>query len=157
MEAKKDLNNTQRKMLDQIYSEEFEKKAQAILSKRQRDFEALKVKVLGKEKVSKDIKELIAVGKKYYDLLNACKDEMTTKGLNLSNSIREVPTLSISDYRYGDNTIHPELQAHKDETATISMQIAEKKKEMRASIYGMATSYTEVSEEVTKILNGVGA
>jgi hypothetical protein len=157
MEAKKDLNNTQRKMLDQIYSEEFEKKAQAILSKRARNFEALKVKVLGKETISPAIKKLIATGKDYFQQLEACKAEMHEKGLNLSQTIREVPTLSIRDYSYGSDTIHPELQAFKDETEVISMQIAEKKKEMRASIYGMATSYAEVSKEVTKILNGVGA
>lgn len=155
MEAKKDLNNTQRKMLDEIYTEQFKKKEQKILQDRQDGYRKLQAKVLKDETKSKNIKAILDAAEKFTALYKKHSGELEEKGLKIDNMPYrdEAFSLKLAD-RYDNNT-HPTLLAYKEETYAIEENLAKVKKEMRAKIYGLNTTYEEVDKEIGEILKGI--
>lgn len=157
MQPKKDLNNVQRKMLDQIYTEQFGKKEQAILATRAKEYDALQIKVLKKESLTPNLKKMLKCGEEYYKLLESNKSYLNENGLYVNDTVSKKPELTLShSYSYNSSyNKHPQLTAHTEETQRISIMLGEKKKEMRARIYGSSVSYDEVEKEITEILKGV--
>lgn len=154
MEAKKDLNNQQRKMLDEIYTEQFKKKEQRILEDRREGYQDLHKKVLKKERSSKNVKAVMDAATKFRELVLKHKEEFDEKGLTIDHYYRDDKfDLKISD-SYRSQT-HPDLKAYQEETYVIEENLAKVKKEMRARIYGLNTTYEEVDKEIAEILKGL--
>lgn len=155
MEVKRNLNNVQRKMLDQIYTEQFSQKERAILDKRDKGYEVLKAQILESERKSPANKAVLEAGKKFYDLLTKNKGQLATKSLGFTQTIHSLPQLEFS-YSYGNNGgIHPKLSAYSDETTRLRTELAHKKQEVRARIYGLATTFDEVKREVEAIIKTI--
>lgn len=151
MEKKTGLNNVQRKMLDEIYSEQFEKKKGAILGKREVEYKILADKVLAEEAKKAPLKEMLTAISVAFKLTEKNSEYMKLHGLNLDNRVYE-NKLEINTY---GSYNHPSLEKHKVETRRIDQELAEKKKEMRARIYGMDTTYTEVEKEIGRLIAGI--
>lgn len=133
-------------MLDEIYCEQFEKAVRPILLKRKEGYEALKVKVLKSELSKSPMKDVMKKLGDAYKAVKDVKDYMEENGLRLNNSLYE-QELTIDSYRYLPN---PTLSKYNDETNEIEQSLAKKKKEIRARIYGMDTTFEEVEREISK-------
>ena len=148
MEKKTGLNNVQRKMLDEIYTEQFDKVTAPILQKRAEGLAKLKNEVLAEEAGKAPLKTAFAK-------INAAREAYESVEKYLQEQ-----GLKFSAYRYRDreglefNTYsgirHPKIAKYEDATREIEVKLANKKKEIRARIYGMDTTYEEVEKEISK-------
>lgn len=158
MEVKKNLNNVQRKMLDEIYMEQFKKRESAILAERSAGLKQLQSKLLKDLATEKpEIKEMLEAGKTFYELELKLRPELRELNVCVDNYLSNLPELRIGvRYSNGGNLGEfPEVEAYHKETRRIELSLAEKKKEMRAKIYGLATTYEEVDEEVKELLKNI--
>ena len=156
MEVKKNLNNVQRKMLDTIYLEQFDKRERAILDEREAGLKKLNDKCLKTFKQDKDVKKMLEAGKLFYELHRKLQGKMDEKGVSLNRSVDKEPELSVRTRYYGyDRQEFPEVTEYQDETTRIKLALAEKKKEMRAKIYGVSASYEEVDKEIKELLKDI--
>lgn len=149
MEPKKDLNNTQRKMLDEVYMEHFDAVAKRILNKRKDEYQKLEEELLkgAQKKYSKEISDF---------------NKMCIKMTELSRKIYEESGFEIqadgyrSEIKYNfvikfrSESRHPKLQAHEEETDKIRLSLAQKKKEIRSRIYGLDMTYETIDSEIKK-------
>ena len=150
MKPKEGLTAVQRKMLDEIYMEQFEKKADEILHPRKVEFEKLKNEVIDFEYSKGPLKEMIKALEKGYELMEQHKTYFKDNNITLDNYAHK-PKLKFG-YGY---VSHPKLVAHEKKTREIEMDLATKKKEIRARIYGMSTSYDEVEKEISQFLSDI--
>lgn len=144
MEAKKDLNNTQRKMLDEIYTKRFNEKIKPYRSKRHDQLETIRDNALEEAKKSKDVekfRELVAKTK-------ALKDKLYQGGISVYDSYDGVVKVEIKSN-------HPKVQSFNDETEKTLDTASEAQAEMRTRIYGLNTTYEEVDKEIAQILKGL--
>lgn len=153
MQPKKNLNGIQRKMLDEIYSEEFKKKSEVILEARRVEYAKLQASLLAKESKSRDVKAMLDAGMKFYELSQKLKPELAAKGVYVENYTSGVPRLSVNSYRADGK--YPELEAHQNETYKVESALASKKREMRAKIYGVDASYEVVDAEIKELLKDI--
>lgn len=156
MEAKKNLNNQQRKMLDEIYTEQFNIKEQAILDGRAVEYEDLKKSILEREANRRSTKAVIQAGKKFFELLEGYKEELDSRGFNIYQNygVREI-ALRLNE-RYSA-TLNSELVAHQERTQAIRIELAQKKQIIRSAIYGTAISFDEVKAEIEAVLADIKA
>lgn len=152
MTPKKDLNNVQRKMLDEIYTEQFDKIEHGILKLRVQEYEKLKDKVLETESKKEPLKTMLTHMEAGYKLWKKHEDDLRKMGIRFCDRPDE-PKLRI-DY-YNEDYTHPLLQAHKEKTHEIELDLAQKRKEIRARVYGMATTYEEVNKEVSEYISTI--
>lgn len=156
MEVKKNLNNVQRKMLDTIYMEQFEKRERVILDERRAGLEKLTEKCLKNFKADKEVKKMLEAGKTFYELSQKLAGKMTDSGVNLDQTVSREPKLTARNRYYGyERKEFPEITSYQDETTRIELRLAEKKKEMRAKIYGVAASYEDVDAEIKELLKDI--
>jgi len=153
MEVKKNLNNTQRKMLDQIYVEQFDKRARMIRESRRAGREKLMVQLLAKESEDEKIQEMLDAGRKFYLLYEELKPKLAVNGVSVDNNLNKIPKLYINQYSRANKYV--DLQDYDDETDKIELSLSEKKKEMRAKIYGVAASYEDVDKEIKELLKDI--
>jgi hypothetical protein len=156
MQPKSGLNNTQRKMLDEIYMEQFKKKERAIKQKREEGLSLLKEKIIKEESKSKDAKPILEAAKKLAQLVETHKDTMrergvTVKGIRLDGNIE----VDIHTHSYSTYIVHPKIEAYKEDTLNLELELAQKKKEIRALIYGLAATYEEADKEIAEVLKGI--
>lgn len=153
MEAKKELNNAQRKMLDEIYCEQFDKISKPILGKRAEGLQKLKQEVL-KEEIAKDpVKTSLKMLNDATKYIKKHEEHYNKMGLKLSSSL---PTSFSLEFQYGWKAEqHPKIQKYLEETAKIELDLANKKKEIRSRIYGMSTTYEEVDAEIREYIKGI--
>ena len=142
MEPKTSLNNTQRKMLDTIFSERIQKKVSAYREKRQQERAKLTKQELEKAEKSKEVKELI----KIYKDMKAREKALKDKGIKVSTSYDGSIKVELGG-RYDDNLPFA-LEAFDAETRKVDEKINESTTEVRARIYGMDTSYEQVDKEL---------
>jgi len=155
MEVKRNLNNVQRKMLDQIYTEQFSQKERAIIEKRDKGYETLKQQILESERKSPAVRAVLEAGKRYFELVEKNRPQLASKSLSITQTIHSLPQLEFG-YSYSrDGGVHPKLSAYSDETTRIRTELAQKKQEVRARIYGLATTFDEVKTEVEAIINTI--
>lgn len=153
MEVKKNLNGTQRKMLDEIYSIQFEKRANIIREQRKAGLDKLTTQSLRKFSGNKDIKKLLELGKQYYELSQKLGNDFSDNGVQLTQTLNSVPHIEIRGRYYGSGYGQfPEVEAYSKETQDIELELGEKKREMRAKIYGVAASYEEVDSDIKSLL-----
>ena len=147
MEPKTSLNNTQRKMLDTIFSERIQKKVQAYREKRSLERAKLAKSELEKAEKSKEVKELT----KIYKDLKARKKALKEKGIKVSTSYDGSITVELGG-RYDDNAPFA-IEAFDAETRKTDEKINESTTTVRARIYGMDTSYDEVDKELKEMFS----
>lgn len=144
-------------MLDEIYTEQFKAKERLILVKREEGLSQLKIRVTRKELKSKDVKSIIDAAKKLKKLMEDNQETLDNRGIKIEGfSFNNELKLSLSSGHYYNNyRKHPEIEAYEEETERINVELAQKKKEIRARIYGLAISYEEADKEISKILKEV--
>lgn len=156
MEVKKNLNNVQRKMLDTIYLEQFEKRERVIKDERQVGLNKLNEKCLKSFKQDKEVKKMLEAGKTFFELQEKLTPKMDGQGISLTQRMSKAPTLEVRSRFYGyERKEFPEVTEYQEETTRIELRLAEKKKEMRAKIYGVAASYEEVDGEIKELLKDI--
>lgn len=155
MEAKKNLNNVQRKMLDEIYSEQFKAIEQATNNQRTKDRQKLEAKLLKDFAKNKDVKAYLEAGKKFFELAQKLKPVFNEKGVNTSDYISKAPELSVNYGWRNEYKTFPELEKFNEETIRIEGLFAQRKREMRAKIYGLNTTYEEAEAEIKELLKDI--
>lgn len=148
MKEKVGLNNVQRKMLDEIYTEQFDKIAGGILSLRTQEYEKLKLTVLRDERKKEPVKSILEHLESAEKLVEKHKNYFDDNGLRFDNTIHK-NDVTISRY---DSILHPKLKAYSDKTREIEIDLAKKRKEIRARVYGLNTTYAEVEKEVSAFI-----
>lgn len=154
MEVKKNLNNIQRKMLDQIYTEQFDKRSKAILQDREKGLAELQTKLIKQTLKNKDVKKMIEAGVAFYRLRNELSSTLAESGISVEGYLSREPYLTIHG-GYRTTNEFPEITEYKAKTREIELNLSEKKKEMRAKIYGVAASYEEVDSEIKELLKDI--
>jgi hypothetical protein len=146
METKTNLNNVQRKMLDEVYTAHFQTLAQNILQERNTEYKKLceKVKEIETKKHKVKLDAYLKVCKSMCDLDESLRKE-GLRVFRYSSSKPEQIEIEVNEaYKY------PLLAKHKDETRKIEEELSRKKKEIRARIYGMDMTYEQVEKEIAK-------
>lgn len=139
-------------MLDEVYTDQYQKMSSAILDKRSRERKILSQKILNQERKNKDVGNLIEAIEKAQALYKKAVPYLESRGLR----IREVQDVDFEfNTSYRNDITHPELMHFDDKTNEIEQKLAEKRKEIRARIYGMDTTYSEVEREVSAYLSDV--
>ena len=155
MEVKKNLNNVQRKMLDEIYTEQFTKRERAIRDERETGLKKLQVKLLANLSKDKEVKKMLEAGKAFYQAQEKLRSTLGSQNVALTYTLSGEPNLQVS-YRYGGvGQDFPEVEEYNTRTREIELNLAEKKKEMRAKIYGVSASYEEVDKEIKELLKDI--
>lgn len=157
MEVKKNLNNVQRKMLDEIYTTQFEKRADLIREERAKGLSNVKKELLKKKLTEKDVKKMMEAGKLFYQMADKLAPKLKEVGLSIAGVPTKEPCV---EYGYNYYSSSPsgdfkEITVYNDKTREIELNLGEKKKEMRAKIYGVAASYEEVDQEIKELLKDV--
>lgn len=158
MEVKKNLNNVQRKMLDEIYTEQFKKRESAILNDRVAGLKKLESSLLKKLLGDKDVKKMLEAGKTFYEMEAKLRNELRELNVSVTENVSNEPTLRIGTRYYsnaGAVDEFPEVTEYNKETRRIELTLSEKKKEMRAKIYGVAASYEDVDKEIKDMLKDI--
>lgn len=143
MEPKTALNNTQRKMLDTIFTERINKKVRLHDARRRDEREKLVKAELEKANKDKDVKEYQKLHKQLKDL----EKTLANKGIKLNTKYDGSIEVSLGSSSYGNNAPLA-VEAFDEETRRIEEKIVEATTEVRARIYGMDTSYEEVDQEL---------
>lgn len=152
MEVKKNLNNVQRKMLDEIYSEQFKAVESAKTNERSKERQKLEAKLLKDFAKNKDVKTYLEAGKKFFELAQKLRSEFDKNGVRTSDYISKPPVLTV-EYGYrNDQKVFSELEKFNDETLRLQGVFAQRKREMRAKIYGLNTTYEEAEAEIKELL-----
>jgi hypothetical protein len=154
MEVKKNLNNVQRKMLDEIYMEQFKKRESIILNDRAIGLKKLTQELLKGLLKDKEIKKMMEAGQTFYELELKLRGQLKELNVEVSGRIHTEPELQINRYSGAINEFK-EVVDYNKETQRITLVLSEKKKEMRAKIYGVAASYEEVDQEIKELLQGI--
>lgn len=149
MKVKTNLNNVQRKMLDEIYSKQFDELARPIMEERQRGLDKLTRKVLRDEQKKDPVKKVLKAWKEAVKLSKQYQTYFEDRGLSLSNSTYSEYELSFKRY---SNHEHPEILKYQAETDRIHAELVNRKKEIRARIFGMETTFEDVDAEIKKYI-----
>lgn len=147
------LNNVQRKMLDDIYMEQFDKIEREILEPIKRDFEKLKETVLREEIKKSPIKELYLALEKAHKLYKKNENYLNDNDMAFKEGYgyKKEPVL---EFGYG-YVRHPKIVAFHKKAKEKELELANKRKEIRARIYGLNTTYEEVSKEISAYLSSI--
>ena len=164
MEAKKGLNNTQRKILEEIYVDKLKSDLKAVKSKRQSERDAFIKSVIDEELKAASVKRV----KKALDNLVTTLEKdgwyleergIKVNGLpgyrddgDLSRRAAKIQLELHSSYGERDN---PMIQDYDEETLMVQARYEAANREIRAKIWGLDTSYEEIEKEVQAVLNGI--
>ena len=155
METKKNLNNTQRKMLDTLYSDQFRIKRAEIMAARDKKLADIRAKETKAFTARKEVKELLATCEKAEKLYRETSDTLAKAGFSLdgiSFSSYSHVKLSVTDYRRENS---PEVEAHNAETRAINERLNQAENEMRIKIYGSDVSYEDIEKDINDLLKGI--
>ena len=156
MEAKKDLNNTQRKVLEEIYCEQVTTMLKEYKHGRSAEREKFVIIVLDKIKKSSKGKAVQGAIDKLNKAVKDAEQFFKEQGVN-SYTFRNVDDLEIkldTSYRY-DETKNPDIRAFDEETAFTEERYDKVRQEVRAKIWGMNTTYAEIEKEVKAVLESL--
>lgn len=158
MEVQKNLNNIQRKMLDGIYTEEFNTISNAILNKRKEAYEKLKSEIIKEESAKEPVKTLLKKAAEAKQAFAKAVPYMKERGLKLEShyDYKDWGKLEIKGANsWSDSSVHPKLVEFRAETQRIELELAKKKKEIRAKIHGLNTTYEVVEREIKEELKSL--
>lgn len=151
----KNLNNVQRKMLDTIYSKELEGRATEYRNGREVKRKALIQTI--KDKAQKKYKPVFNEAAKLAKKLQKLEKTLREEGLGLSQSIPtsrfEINYKGSGYSRYSSTyttTKNPLVEKFDEETKDSEAKLNDLKNEIRADIYGLQITYTEIRAELDK-------
>ncbi len=147
METKTGLNNTQRKMLDDVYMEQYRKIEQSVLDKRKAEIKVLYSAVIKKEKSKEPLKTAFKKIQEGIEAYRSIKAYLADNGMRLDSSLPTETELEIYN-GYSSNAPHPDVVEFDRKTEEIKQKLYEKRKEIRARIYGLSSTYEEVDAEI---------
>lgn len=159
MEVKKNLNNVQRKMLDQIYSEQFEFKRKSIMDAREAGLKELAKEVQKEVSAQPEVAAFLKAYKALQEQFKAIKPTLETEGVQISGRFdaNEPEVSEPSTYVYASRPENSKVAAYNDRTQEISRELNEKKQIIRSAIYGMETDYESVKAEIEAVLSTINA
>lgn len=156
MNPKTNLNNTQRKMLDEIYTDQFNVKERLIMAKRADGLRVLMTSLTKKERKSKDVKAILDAANKLKGLMDAKHEGIRERGMEIKGfRFEKEVSLELSSGYYNDYRKHPEIVRYEEDTEAIKIDLAQKRKEIRARVYGLSASYEEADKEISNVLKGI--
>lgn len=160
MDVKKNLNNTQRKMLDEIYSKTVDTKISEYQTSRNKELSALKRAELDKVAKQKDVKAFIDAITKAKELYFKAEAHLKATGglfeLSTSFSERTEPTHVKEVSRWGYNPDAPKWETdHQAETSAHVAKLQQLKDEVRLRVYGSDATYASIEAEINALLKGV--
>lgn len=152
MEKKQGLSNVQRKMLDEIYTEQFDTLAKPIIYERREGRERIVAEIVKQELKTGPLKDVFDKMQAAYSAYEKAKPYLEKNGLKFYDK-PDKPRLEIAN---GYSSIrHPKLKKYDDESTKIETRLATKKKEIRARVYGLDATYEEVEREIAKEIAGI--
>ncbi len=161
MEAKKDLNNTQRKVLEEVYLEQLKEMHQQYRRDRRDERDKTKDEVLEKLKNKSEFKKL---QKAIVNLREAFKDSdklLAEEGISLYGveGYRETPSEKAAKIHLGwyssDADTNKTMQLFDAVTQETERKFASAKNEIRAKIWGLDSSYADIEAEVSAVLASI--
>lgn len=154
MDAKKNLNNTQRKMLDEIYTKSIENKISDYTTSRDVELSKLKQAELDKVAKNKDVKAFLDTMEKARNLFDAANDVVRSVGLEFNVSKGNDHAKVQHDTSWRAET--PEyIKAFNRETQEKVSEIRRIKDEVRLRVYGSDATYASIEAEINELLKGV--
>lgn len=152
MEVKKDLNNTQRKVLEEIYVNKVVRVKQDYEQKRRKDREALCdevfrafLKTPAGKAIKKAIDNIQSVIENNKEAIN--RESVCISGLNRAFDVN----LSIEFAPYSSR-LHPVVKAFDQETNKRVLLFENVRDEVRAKVWGVNTSYQDIENEVQTLI-----
>ena len=152
MDKKTNLNNTQRKMLDEVYMEAFDGVSHNILEKRTEGYTKLSDKIIKEESKRAIVKETIQSYNLIVKKIKKCEEYLGKNGLTLNGVPYNLNNSLTVESQYSCDGKHPKLKKYQAETDKIKAKLARNKREVRARIYGMDTTYEAVEKEIAKYI-----
>lgn len=156
MDAKKNLNNTQRKMLDEIYTKSIDNKISEFISSRNKELAELKRAELDKLSKNKNVKAFLDAVEKSRSLYANAIEIVKPLGFefNVSYSIDRDTVRLQEQFGYRSklpkfvNDFHAETERKVSELRRI-------KDEIRLRVYGSDATYASIEAEINALLKGV--
>lgn len=138
-------------MLDEIYSEQFDKIAKPILNDRKKGLDKLQEEVIRKEAKQDPIKKILKLLNEASDLAKENEEYFKDNGLKFNHSLYQDWKLEFG----WSSENHPEIEAYCLETREVEQDLINKKKEIRSRIYGMNTTFEQVDAEIKEYIAGI--
>lgn len=154
MESKQNLNNTQRAMLDKIYTAELTDRANVIIKKRSIERPSIVEKALKAFSTTGDNAKLLKKTTEAYTLFQEMKNSLKEQGIYLTSGVDHEPKFGVLSYA---DDKPPLLKEFDDETVAIQGKLRRAQLEVRARIYGMTTTYEEVRQDLDNYLRELEA
>ncbi len=146
MEAKKGLNNTQRKVLEEIYVGRIDGEKRTYERERRSGRQDFVEASLEKERNSNPIKSILAADRKRAELLEKNAEYLKEKGIYFNNKYK-------LEIRYNSGyDCSSVVSDYDDETSNTVDRYNKAKQEVRAKIWGLDTSYEEIEAEIDAVL-----
>lgn len=156
MEVKKNLNNQQRKILDSVYTEQFDKVQQAMRDERAKGLAKVQTEVIKRLLKDKDVKKMMDAAATMHQLHRKLQKKLDGEGVYVDNMPSNETYLKFGRrYYFADCGTAPEVEEYEKKTREIELQFAEKKKEMRAKIWGASVTYEEAEAEIKELLKDI--
>lgn len=135
-------------MLDEVYMEQFDKLHKIESGKRATQRKDLENKILKEESQKSPIKGLLKSISEACEALKNAEEYLKSRGLSINHTsyFNDSHELTFSG-RYSDNQ-HPEMRKFDEESEKLEVEWARRKKEIRARIYGMETTFEVVDKEI---------
>jgi len=145
------LNLVQRKMLDKIYSEEMDLKARNYSNERQLKRNALIKTLVAKESAKHKVilKKASAMAKELIKLENKLEKTGFRFNKSMSANAFVIEYTGGSTYSYSNSrSKNPEIIKFDNETNASKSRLNDLKNEIRADIYGLQITYSEIRTEL---------
>jgi len=147
----KNLNNTQRKMLERIYVKRIqEKQTQYERERINGRNDALQEEVA---KIEKQFKPLMDAARKYWKLYEEQKDDLRKAGVRLDFQVGMARL--IPEYSYYGAEKPQYLKKYDEETSAALRRLNEIRDEVTLRIYGSDATYADIDKEINELLKGV--
>lgn len=156
MESKKDLNNTQRKVLEEIYCQQVTTIINDYKRNRSVERERFVEDTLDKIKKTSKGKAVQSAIDKLGTAVEEAKQFFKEQGVS-QYTFRNIGDLQIKledSYRYNDIK-NADVRAFDEETVFTEERYDKVRQEVRAKIWGMDTTYAEIESEVKSVLASI--
>jgi len=155
MKPKKELNAQQRKMLDEVYMHQFDTIARKQSDQRMEDRKKLEYETVKKELAKEPLKTLLKKLNDAFESQERNAEYLKEHGLKVDSKLYKPEIKTTRRSSYDDVLPHPVMEKFDKETREIEIDLSNKRKEIRARIYGLSTTFEEVDAEIKNYINGI--
>lgn len=154
MNPKTNLNNTQRKMLNQMYQKKLEMKIAEFRRMREDGKEALNEKVIADfVKANPSAQRMLDAHAEYRERYKELADKLREAGLEVGNLYDGTLTLRRRTHYYGDNSL-PAIAEYDEETNKKEAEMLNLRDEITLKIYGAEVSAKDIEKDINDLLKG---